>query len=371
MAHRTGWVLAIAFLGLMCWLASGLGSGAGTAGLAVRDAAGAAVTAEVDGVAAPGSTPDPAKPPVATGSPQVSPGETRIPPAPSIAYFTCAPCVVEPGSGATLSWDLSGATAAYLDGQGITAPGSMVVYPDQSTTYQLVAINDQGRSERTVTVEVRGLPTIHYFTCLPCEIAAGEPSTLSWDLSGATAAYLDGQGVPAPGNTVVAPGQTTTYRLVAVSEGGSVERLVTVTVKEGGDPGAVSDALRQSGYDVRWAGSLPLERGGNTISVLMVAAPYSLYSQEIADQYYAGFRSLYANYPDQILTVGMYDGVRYMHWATVEPATFEAFLRGEIDGQVFWKAALWNVWDEWTASWLGGGMRSFADQDFVSKSFGY
>lgn len=302
---------------------------------------------------------------------QALPTPTVMPSGPVIAYFTCEPCVVEPGGSARLSWDLSGATAAYLDGQGVTAPSTSIVYPDQTTTYRLVAVNDAGRSEKTVTVQVRGLPTIHYFTCLPCEIARGESSTLSWDLSGATAAYLDGHGVPAPGNTVVAPSQTTTYRLVAVSQGGSVERLATVTVKEGGDPESVTQALRQPGYDVRWVGDLPLAKGGQTIGVIMPAASRDIGSQALADQYSKGFNALYDNYPGQILSVGLYDNVRYIWFVTAGSAVFEAFLRGELDGQTFWQVATWNVWDDWTARWLESEGLDFAQQDFVSKSFGF
>ena len=310
--------------------------------------------------------------PTPTPTPPLQPTSTSRP---SITYLTCDPCLVEPGGPVTLHWDLSGATAAYLDGQGVTAPGSTVVYPDQTTTYRLVAIGDNGQSEETVTVEVRGLPTIHYFTCLPCEIAKGAQSTLSWDLNGATAAYLGGHGVPAPGNTVVAPDQTTTYRLEAVGELGSVERLVTVTVKEGGDPEAVSEALRHPGYDVRWVGFLPLaeplEEGRDTIGLIMAAATDDLRSQEFADQYFEGLKALYNNYPGEVLTVGLYDGVRHILFVTAESGSFEAFLRGEMDGQVFWQAATWNVWDDWVGRWLEIDDLSFAHQDFLSKSFGF
>lgn len=311
------------------------------------------------------------------GSAELASGPTLAPLMPVIAYFRCDPCVVEPGGSATLSWDLSGATAAYLDGHGITAPGSTVVYPDQTTTYRLVAVGADGRSEKTVTVEVRGLPTIHYFTCLPCEMTKGQQSTLSWDLSGATAAYLDGEGVPAPGSVVVAPNQTTTYRLMAVSERGSVERLVTVTVKEGGDPETVSDGLRRLGYDIRWVGHLPLAGRGDSISVIMAAITNDLQTQEVADQYFWGFKALYDNYDDQILSVGLYDGMRYIVFATAEPLTLEAFLRGEMDGQAFWQAVTWNRWDEWTGRWLKDEAprrrddADFVRQDFVSKSFGF
>ena len=311
----------------------------------------AAATPVTPATATPPATPSPG---ASTPTPAPAAG---TPPMPAIAYFTCDPCVVEPGGAATLSWDLSGATAATLDGRGVTAPGSTVVHPDQTTTYRLSAVNANGQSEKTVSVEVRGLPVVHYFTCLPCEVSKGQPSTLSWDLSGATAAYLDGHGVPAPGNTVVAPDQTTTYRLKAVGERGSVERLVTVTVKEGGDPETVSAALRNAGYSVRSVGYLPLATGGNTISVIMPAANSDLHSQAIADQYWAGLKALHDNYPGQPLTVGLYDGARYFIFITAQSAVFESLLRGETDSRLFWQAVTWNVWDEWTAAWLATGDR--------------
>ncbi len=304
----------------------------------------AATTLAAQVAAAPPVTSTPSAPP----SP-VTPSPTPL--MPVITTFTCDPCSLEPGGSATLSWDLSGATSAVLDGQGVPAPGSRVVRPDQTTTYRLSAINDHGQSEKTVTVEVRGLPVVHYFTCLPCAVSKGQTSTLSWDLSGATAAYLDEHGVPAPGNSVVAPDRTTTYRLKAIGEQGSVERLVTVTVKEGGDPTTVSDVLRGLGYAPRSVGYLPLDNGGQTIGVIMPAANGDFHSQAIADQYWAGLKALYDNYPGQALTVGLYDGARYIVFVTAPAAVFESLLRGEMDSRLFWQAVRWKVWDEWTAAW--------------------
>jgi hypothetical protein len=306
----------------------------------VRAAATLAGQAPATPLATP--TPPPSSPDIPSPTPLM----------PVIAYFTCDPCTLEPGGSATLTWDLSGATTATLDGQGVPAPGSIAVRPDQTTTYRLSAVNDHGQSEKTVTVEVRGLPVVHYFTCLPCEVSKGQSSTLSWDLSGATAAYLDQHGVPAPGNSVVAPDRTTTYRLKAVGERGSVERLVTVTVKEGGDPATVSEALRGLGYAPRSVGYLPLDSGGQTISVIMPATNADFHSQAIADQYWAGLKTLYDNYPGQALTVGLYDGARYIVFVTAPAAVFESLLRGETDSALFWQAVTWNVWDEWTAAWV-------------------
>ena len=337
------------------------------------------------GASAPG---DEATPAAGWATPAVSAAAPLTPPAgviaspspiatpssfmPSIDAFSCEPCAVEPGESATLRWDVTGAIWVTLDDRGVVAPGSAVVQPDQTTTYRLIAANENGRSEKTLTVEVRGLPVIHTFTCMPCQVSAGEPSTLSWDLSGGTAAYLDGLGVTAPGSTVLVPDKTTTYHLEAVGERGSVERLVTVTVIEGGNPDTVNRSLSQLGYRVRSVNYQPLARGGQSVMVAMAAACDAvLYCGQVAsNQIYWGLKVLYDNYPGRPLSVGLYDGMRHTVFATVESAAFEGFLRGELDGPALWRAVQWNVWDDWSGRWLpADGRLPFAQKDFASKGF--
>jgi len=300
--------------------------------------------------------------------PSITPtaAETPGPFMPVIEEFRCNPCAIDPGESATLHWDVQGARWVTLDGRGVEAPGSVTVYPDQTTTYRLVAANQNGRSEKAITVEVRGLPVIHHFSCSPCQVRAGEPATLSWDLSGGVAAYLDGQGVTAPGSTVVYPEKTTTYRLEAVGERGSVERLVTVTVIESANPDAIRRALQQLGYRVRAVYYHPTVSGKRSLAVVMEAvctlSPEC--EQAVASQFYWGLKVLYDSAVAEPLTVGLFDGVRYITFLTMPPAALEAFLRGEIDGYILWRSGRWNVWDDWHSRW-----RSTEDPAFVGKSF--
>jgi hypothetical protein len=316
--------------------------------------------------------------PVVTAPPPPTPTVTPVPPtptptgpqAPAIHYFTCEPCSIEPGGSSTLRWDLSGAKAAYLDGQGVTAPGSRVVSPGQTTTYRLRAVNDVGQVELAVTVEVRGLPVIHYFNCAPCIIRRGESSLLSWDLSGARAAYLDGEGVAAPGSRSVRPKETHTYRLTVVGERGQVERGVTVEVQESGAASAVVDALGTLGYNVVRVGPIPMENGQQTIAVIMTPITPNPQGREVADQVYHGFYALYQSYPDdQFLTVGLYFQERYVVLMTTERGHFHKLINGEMDGAEFWARLTWNIWDDWGKVWVTGAQRDFLRQDFTSKNF--
>lgn len=85
-------------------------------------------------------------------------------------------------------------------------------------------------------------PTITSFTASPSTITAGQSSTLTWNVSGATSLTLDnGIGSVAGSNSsTVAPGSTTTYTLTATNSTGSVTAKATVTVQaqSGGSTGS-------------------------------------------------------------------------------------------------------------------------------------
>ncbi len=77
------------------------------------------------------------------------------------------------------------------------------------------------------------IPSIESFSADPATIRAGESSTLSWGkVDFATSASIDQGigGIGTPDQAVVTPAQTTTYTLSATGCGGTVTKLVTVTV---------------------------------------------------------------------------------------------------------------------------------------------
>jgi hypothetical protein len=76
------------------------------------------------------------------------------------------------------------------------------------------------------------------FNAEPSSISAGEPSDLSWNVSGATTVIID-QGignVALTGTRVVAPTATTTYTLTAISTAGSVTATTQVIVTSTAPP---------------------------------------------------------------------------------------------------------------------------------------
>ncbi|GAB4538462.1 MAG: hypothetical protein Kow0063_26310 [Anaerolineae bacterium] len=112
----------------------------------------------------PGTTPTHTPQPTNTTEP------TNTPRPPTIAYFNADRTTINAGESVMLSWDLSGAQAAYLrhegNEEGVVAPGSKSVSPAVTTTYTLVARNDGGETIAEVTITV--LPVTH--TPLPTDM---------------------------------------------------------------------------------------------------------------------------------------------------------------------------------------------------------
>lgn len=154
---------------------------------------------------------------------------------PSILSFTAAPSCVLAGGNVVLSWNIQDATNVSINGSGsYPLVGSLTVNPLVSTTYQIDATKPGcSTASRQINVDVGILPTINSFLANPASINTGQQSTLSWNISNALSATINGTPVnPASGTLTVAPPATTNYVLEAagVGCGGSVPSTVTVSV---------------------------------------------------------------------------------------------------------------------------------------------
>jgi len=178
---------------------------------------------------------DPAIVRVNVGGGGPGPGETL----PVIVSFSASPPSITAGDSSTLSWNVSGATSVEIDhGIGpVALSGSQSVSPASTTTYLLTAHGPGGDATATATVTVNPAsggtpPVINSFVASPPSITAGDSSTLSWNVSGATSVEIDhGIGpVALSGSQSVSPASTTTYLLTAHGPGGDATATATITV---------------------------------------------------------------------------------------------------------------------------------------------
>jgi len=131
---------------------------------------------------------------VATGifgvaSETVSLGETTVPPVvPAINTFAAQPSTIGSGQSATLSWNVSNATAVTIyPGIGTVAPtsGEMTISPQFSTTYTLVASNGDGVKTSTAAVTVSNAePVITLFTGSTDSVDQNDVAHLYWTIQG-------------------------------------------------------------------------------------------------------------------------------------------------------------------------------------------
>ena len=163
---------------------------------------------------------------------------------PTISSFSASPASISAGQVATLNWSVTGATSVTID-QGIgnvAISGSRAVSPSANTIYTLTASNGTTSTTATTSVFVTGstppptssgLPTINSFTASPPIVTGGGSSTLSWDVSNATAVTI-GPGighVNMSGNMPVVPSTSMAYTLTATNTAGTATASTTVLVQ--------------------------------------------------------------------------------------------------------------------------------------------
>ncbi len=177
---------------------------------------------------------------------------------PSISSFIATPSSITAGQSSTLSWAVTGATSLSIDnGVGAVTGTSKVVNPTVTTTYKLTATNSAGSVTATTTVTVNAAPqppTISSFVATPSSITAGQSSTLSWVVTGATSLSIDnGVGAVTGTSKVVSPGITTTYKLTATNSAGSVSAnaIVTVTPPSGSGCGTLDLGINSNLHGYR------------------------------------------------------------------------------------------------------------------------
>lgn len=156
---------------------------------------------------------------------------------PTILSFSASPSSVTPGTPATLSWSVSGATSLSIDnGVGdVTGLSSKSVSPTVTTTYTLTATNDFGSDTGTAKVTVLSSDTTPPSTPQNLSAVAVSPNqiNLSWTASTddvAVAGYKISRDSVWVANTVspgfqdtsLSPNTTYIYRVSAYDAAGNI-----------------------------------------------------------------------------------------------------------------------------------------------------
>jgi uncharacterized cupredoxin-like copper-binding protein len=151
------------------------------------------------------------------------------------------------GETLTYSWTQTSGQPVTLSGAN-TATATFAALAGQSYTFKLTVRNTDGLQSSASTTVSTSSPSsvvISQFIANPASIQAGQSSTLTWVVQGATSVTIQ----PGPGSvnansgsTSVTPTQTTTYTLTATGPGGTVNQAVTVQV--GATPAGTPQIVR-------------------------------------------------------------------------------------------------------------------------------
>ncbi len=158
-------------------------------------------------------------------------------PKPIIKKFLTNRPEITKGETAELQWVVENATEVTITNVGpVGEVGSTGVSPESDTSYTLTAKNKYGEVSETVSIRVLPIdaPRILNFVASPTQILPGEQSLLSWEVEGKDVTVkidpIVGQVDPIGTSTVDSLTDTTTFKLTATNESGSVSATAVVVV---------------------------------------------------------------------------------------------------------------------------------------------
>lgn len=154
---------------------------------------------------------------------------------PIIAAFTASTeTVFTPGS-TTLMWEVQNADGMDINGTSVLSLPSLTVSPTVTTTFTLTATNSGGAATNRLTVVVNPPPVISAFNASRNYVAAGESTTLSWNVQHAQSVAISpglgnvtAQTSAGLGSTNIQPSAPTTYVLTATNSFGTTNAQVQV-----------------------------------------------------------------------------------------------------------------------------------------------
>jgi len=277
---------------------------------------------------------------------------------PAIMSFTASPGSISPGGTSTLSWEVSGADTASIDGGigSVSLSGNRVVAPVATTTYTLTATGAAGSVTATARVLVSGTgdggaagaPVINYFTADPENVAPGGDSVLSWSVSNADAVTIstgtESVTVGSSGSIIARPAATTTFTLTATNASGGVTGTALVSVGAGGAGPSTTDYFTATPENITAGESVELSWsvsnvdkawlsfvGGSTGATQMVApAGSKAVSPSVTTTY-----TLSAGDFSETIVVTVAAAPAEEHTALLEPEPFPKSGQVQSNGNVF------------------------------------
>jgi len=173
---------------------------------------------------------------------------------PTINSFSATTSNITAGGSSTLQWSTSNAAQVLVNGNPVSANGSLTVSPNTTTTYRLTAVSPNGSCnvEQTITITVTACaaPQINAFTANPTTVLIGgnQMLRLAWSITdnsgtGVTVTISPGIGTFTIANgfvDVTQPQSTTTYTLTVTNGCGAASTARTTVTAIACSPPTVS-----------------------------------------------------------------------------------------------------------------------------------
>ena len=151
----------------------------------------------------------------------------------SITAFTATNNPIETGTQAKLNWATTNATQCTLNtvSVGTTANNYLVGPLSANTNYTLSCSGVSGSDSKSLTVVVAPKTIVNSFSADVTPIAAGQSTTVRWNVSNANSCTLNSNNVSAVGSVSTGVlNSATNYRLQCAGTINNIDQTLTVTV---------------------------------------------------------------------------------------------------------------------------------------------
>ncbi|MCK5098142.1 MAG: carboxypeptidase regulatory-like domain-containing protein, partial [Desulfobacteraceae bacterium] len=152
---------------------------------------------------------------------------------PPTVTLSADPTEINKGETSTLTWISTNVDTCIIEPDigDVDPNGSIIVTPQETTTYTITASNADGIATGSVEITVLMLPEVS-LSASPSTINPGGSSTLTWSSANVDSCTIEpGIGSVNPnGSITVSPNTTTTYTITASNSEGTITDTAKVTV---------------------------------------------------------------------------------------------------------------------------------------------
>ncbi len=181
-------------------------------------------------------------------------------------FFNSNKSFVEKGESATLYWETSTSSAVTLNGAAVKETDSLVVHPNDATTYSLVAKGTDRSDTVNISLEYLRPGKIKSFYAKPrmIEMGTADSSTIYWTTALESQVFFNDLQVEANGSKTVSPLSSTKYKLTTTGDTSDSDEIEVQVLPAEGINRALDGVVKSSTAATNFSAANAIDGDPNT-----------------------------------------------------------------------------------------------------------